>query len=188
MNKVSSRDLDSFKRQYIGLLKGVKREGIENLIKYLESTDFFVAPASVNRHSCFRGGLLIHSLSVYHLLRDRVKYYSARVGVKMNYSEDSIRIVSLLHDVCKVNCFIPKYDRSAGYNYVNHFPIGHGEKSVIRILKYIDLTEEEMLAIRWHMGNLFDNQSKDLARAIKQCNLVILLQHADVEASTFLNL
>lgn len=188
MNKVSSRDLDSFKGQYIGLLRGVKREGMDNLIKYLESTDFFIAPASVNRHSCFRGGLLIHSLSVYHLLRDRVKYYSARVGVKMNYSEDSIRIVSLLHDVCKVNCFIPKFGRSGEYNYVNHFPIGHGEKSVIRILKYIDLTEEEMLAIRWHMGNLFDNKSKDLARAIKQCNLVILLQHADVEASTFLDL
>ena len=61
------------KEEYLKLLRSVKREGMEDLIKFLESTDFFTAPASTRFHGDFAGGLVEHSMKVYEILVEKVK-------------------------------------------------------------------------------------------------------------------
>ena len=84
------------KERFIELLRGTNREGIEELIAFLEKTDFYTAPASTKFHNCFEGGLLQHSLNVYEALKRLVKE---------EWPEDTIRIVALLHDICKINYY-----------------------------------------------------------------------------------
>lgn len=99
----------SAKEEFIAIFQEtVKREGAEALLDYLEhKSDFFEAPASARYHSAYRGGLCEHSLNVYHCLKD----YLARERVAelygLEYSEESIALVSLLHDVCKIGCYKP---------------------------------------------------------------------------------
>lgn len=73
---------------------------LEKMFNYLDTTDFFIAPSSTTFHSAFPGGLLSHSLNVHQLLKEKVKRYA------LPYSEESIAIVALLHDVCKTNFYV----------------------------------------------------------------------------------
>ena len=79
------------KEEFLNLLKTVQREGIDKLISYLKKTDFFKAPASTRFHGNYEGGLLEHSLNVYHLLKQKVsqKPYSDILQV----SEETIILV-----------------------------------------------------------------------------------------------
>lgn len=170
---------------FIDLLRETKREGIENLISYLENTDFFEAPASSKYHLSEEGGLLKHSLNVYYNL------------LKLNdsyYSKDTIIIASLLHDLCKANTYAKsfknikqtdgKWASVQTYTIDELLPLGHGEKSVILLEKYISLTAEEMLAIRWHMGGF---ESKDnynrVNKTFEASKLAVLLHIADLKAT-----
>ena len=45
--------------------KKITREGAPELLAWLESTDFFTAPASTKYHGAYPGGLVDHSLNVY---------------------------------------------------------------------------------------------------------------------------
>ena len=89
------------KEEFLKLLRTIKREGIEELIKFLESTDFFTAPASTRFHGDFAGGLVEHSMKVYEILVQKVKTSSKPIEV----SDDTLKIVALLHDVCKANYY-----------------------------------------------------------------------------------
>ena len=95
------------KEEFLNLLKSVQREGIEKLITYLEKTDFFKAPASTRFHGNYEGGLLEHSLNVYHLLKEKVsqKPYSEVISA----SDDTIILITLLHDICKTNYYTVDY-------------------------------------------------------------------------------
>ena len=93
------------KEEFLNLLRSVQREGMEDLIKFVESTDFFKAPASTRFHGNFEGGLLQHSMKVYEILKEKLN----NTPVPMNISEDTIKIVSLLHDICKVNYYKVDY-------------------------------------------------------------------------------
>ena len=73
------------KEEFLKLLRTVKRDGIEDLIKFLESTDFFTAPASTRFHGDFAGGLVEHSMKVYEILVQKVKTASKPIEV----SEDT---------------------------------------------------------------------------------------------------
>lgn len=79
----------------------IKREGSTELLRWLEDSDFFVAPASTKYHGCHEGGLLEHSLNVYDCLKTAI----SAAGVQDFYSDETVAIVSLLHDVCKVNFY-----------------------------------------------------------------------------------
>ena len=146
------------KEEFLKLLRSVKREGIEDLIKFLESTDFFTAPASTRFHGDFAGGLVEHSMKVYEILVQKVKTASKPIEV----SEDTLKIVALLHDVCKANFYKVDYRNAKNalgvwekvpyYTVEDTIPYGHGEKSVMMITEYMKLTSEEKYAIRWHMG------------------------------------
>jgi hypothetical protein len=78
-------------------------------------------------------------------------------------SHDSPEVIGLLHDVCKIGFYsvsmrnaknerTGQWERVPYYTVDDAYPIGHGEKSVIMLLKHISLTNEEIVCIRWHMG------------------------------------
>jgi len=156
------------KEEFINLLKSTKRRHIETFITYLEDeTDFFIAPASSNYHGAYAGGLVSHSIVVYKELVKLAKIYSTPITI------ESVIIISLLHDICKSNFYertmksrpvrdeqgnlvLDKYKKKTweeveSYTINDKCPLGHGEKSVIIIQNYIQLTMEEVMGIRWHM-------------------------------------
>lgn len=167
------------------LLNSIKRKGIEELVSYLESNDFFEAPASTRYHLDIPGGLVKHSLNVYYNLKKMCGDI---------YDEDTIKIVSLLHDICKANMYKKstkniqneegKWILKQTYIVDDILPLGHGEKSVIIIQKYINLTVEEMLAIRWHMGSFESKENQRyLNKAFADCKLAVWLHMADLKAT-----
>lgn len=175
------------KEEFINILKSTKREGIENLIKYLETeTDFFTAPASTKYHLAYEGGLLEHSLNVLNILKDEC------LDIPHAFS-DSIVLTSLLHDICKANYYKKDYRnvkidgtwiQVECYTVDDQLPLGHGEKSVMIAQQFIKLTEEEIMAIRWHMGGF---ESKDnynyMNKAFNEYELAFLLHIADMKAT-----
>lgn len=120
----------------------VNRPGADDLLEWLENAGFFTAPASTKYHGAYPGGLVDHSLRVYDFLISS-PYAVGTIA-------ESRAICALLHDVCKVEYYEPKDD--GGYRVNDQFPFGHGEKSVYQISRFMYLTDEEALAIRWHMG------------------------------------
>ena len=164
--------IEESKAEYLKLLRSVNREGIENLITWLENeTDFFIAPASTNSHGVFEGGLLVHSLNVYKLLTSFAKNIEG-------LNSEAIIVVGLLHDICKVNFYkkslknvkIPgekRWEEQEGYAIDDMFPFGHGEKSVYLAMKYMRLTDEEAVCIRWHMGG-YDDSARSYIGGVTQ--------------------
>lgn len=152
------------------------REGIENTIRFLRESDFFDAPASTKYHGAEEGGLARHSLNTMRIMEKLNKFQSTP------FNDDSIVLVGLLHDACKIGVY--KY-KNKEYVKKDPFRIGHGEKSVIVLLETgLNLTEEEMIAIRYHM-NMFDSTGyKDNKN---WNNLSILCFIADYFASRFLD-
>lgn len=151
-----------------------------SFILWLEtSTDFFIAPCSRDHHLNVKGGLAIHSWNVYTLLKEKNKRY------KLGLSKDTMIICGLLHDLCKTNFYKGTDD---GYVYDEKLPLGHGEKSVILLMRYIELTIQEMCMIRWHMSG-FDISpygKSSYYNAIKMYPACLALHTADYESTIFL--
>lgn len=120
----------------------VTRPGAADLLAWLGTTDFFEAPASTRFHGAYPGGLVEHSLNVYYALLGQ--------STIREYGGESVAVVALLHDVCKTGYY--RRERDGKYSVKDRLPMGHGEKSVYLVMKFMDLTDEEALAIRWHMG------------------------------------
>ncbi|WP_217958123.1 hydrolase [Acutalibacter muris] len=153
----------------------IERAGAPELLAWLESTDFFTAPASTKYHGARPGGLVDHSLNVYDELISRVP--SAGTA-------ESRAVCALLHDICKADYYEPL--NGGGYQVKDRFPFGHGEKSVLLISRFMPLTDEEALAIRWHMG-AYDEAarggSRTLSAAMAASPLVYELHAADMRAT-----
>lgn len=178
------------REEYLDLLKSQcgSTKGMDALMDYLDhETDFFEAPASTRFHGSFEGGLCQHSLNVYHRLLEN--------GLTEGYSLGTITLVSLLHDICKANIYQKSvrnvkengvWKQVPCYTVKDSFPFGHGEKSVVLILRYVALSEEEMLAINWHMGG-FDQRVNGgnyaLSDAFNSSRLALELHLADMRAS-----
>ena len=180
------------KEQFLSLLRTVKREGIENLIEFIEKTDFFKAPASTKFHGSYEGGLVEHSLKVYEILKHKVETNIEPIQV----AEESIIIIALLHDICKANFYKVDYRNAKNalgvwekvpyYAVEDTIPYGHGEKSVMMITEYMKLTPEEKYCIRWHMGFTEPKeQYTTLVLAYKKYPLALLTHEADLEATYF---
>lgn len=189
----------SNKERFIELFKTkIKREGADRLLDYLlsPSCDFFVAPASSRFHCSYEGGLLDHSLNVYdclvsYLASDRAKEFG------FEYSEESIAIVSLLHDLCKIGVYKKGFrnvkdekgtwQRVDTFEYDDQLPYGHGEKSVYIISGYMRLTREEAFAIRYHMGYSSDfDDTRNVSKAFEMFPLAFAVHVADSEATYYL--
>ena len=166
----------------------VTRPGFDNLLIWLKTTDYFNAPASVNHHGAYEGGLLEHSLSTYTNLKKLC------AGFEVDVPEESQLITALFHDVCKTGVYV-KIKRNIkedgvwksvdGYAFEEKLPLGHGEKSVIMLLKYIELNLDETMAIRWHMGGWDESAQgyiggKSISAAFAAYPLAVLLHMADM--------
>ena len=185
------------KNFYIKLLKSVDRPGIDALIDYLQNSDFFEAPASTIYHGSYAGGLLEHSLNVYNMLQWYVANLQDSDFELPKISEESIIVVALLHDLCKVNCYhestrnvkneqTGKWEKVPCYKREPLLPMGHSGKSVFIIQQFIKLTPEEAQAIYWHMG-AYDtspyNTLNELGKSYEMNLLAFLLNQADMMAT-----
>lgn len=188
------------KEKFIEIYKDkIKREGSQNLLEWLEKTDFFIAPSSTKFHGNYEGGLVEHSVNVYNCLKMLVNEYKKQFS---NYeiSDETIAISALLHDLCKTNFYVKgfrnvkneetgQWEKKEIYTINDKLCMGHGEGSVYMIQAFMKLNRDEALAIRWHM-NGFDNAVKggdfSMNGAKEQTPLVTLLQIADLWASSFL--
>ncbi len=154
-------DTEEIKQQFLEIFyDNIEREGAEEILNYLEKTDFFTGPASGRRHSNFEGGLCLHSIMVY---KRYVKLLQQEYGESWQkvISAESVAIIALLHDICKVNTYTVEmrnvkvdgeWKQKPYYKYSDPLPYGHGEKSVYMISGFMRLTREEAMAINWHMG------------------------------------
>lgn len=164
--------------------RSIGRNGRTALLYWLENeTDFFTAPASSKNHLAQPGGLTIHSLNVWRRLREiTVRDMTDRnaPGVRQlsEAEEETVAILGLLHDVCKAGVYhqetkrrknqeTGKWEDYLGYTFRDPFPLGHGEKSLFLITRHLALTEEEALAIRWHMG-AYDDAVKGGSRSMTE--------------------
>ena len=175
------------------LLNKVKRPGIQGLLEFLDKSDYYEAPASTKYHGAYKGGLIEHSYNVYKILKGKIEYH------KMDISEETLIIVTLLHDLCKVNFYKTdfrnaknakgEWEKVPYYTIEDTIPYGHGEKSVMMITEYIKLTNDEKYAIRWHMGfSEPKEQYLALGQAFKKYPLALLLHEADMETTYFNNI
>lgn len=173
---------------FVEVLRTTNRDGIEELIRYLqEETDFFTAPASTKYHGAFAGGLLMHSINVCAELR-------LDPNSKV-YPTETLIIVALLHDICKANCYRTEkrnVKENGGwvekqiYVFEDELPLGHGEKSLYLASKFIKLSDEEAAAIRWHMGAFdcaFRGGDRGLNAAYEKYPLAVMLHLADMRAT-----
>lgn len=188
-------DINANKTEFINAyLANIRREGADKLLDYLGNNDFFSAPASARYHLAQTGGLCEHSLNVYKRLKTLVRQEYGDDYAKL-YSDETLAICGLLHDVCKVNYYVTEYRnvkendewvKKPFFKVEEKFPYGHGEKSVFIVSQYIKLTAEEAMAINWHMGG-FDERVKGgsfaLSEAIAKYKLALLLHIADLEAT-----
>ena len=175
------------------LLSKINRPGMSDLMEFLEKSDYYKAPASTKYHGAYEKGLMEHSYKVYEILKEKVEFH------KLEVSEETLIIVTLLHDLCKVNFYKVDYRNAKNakgewekvpyYTIEDTIPYGHGEKSVMMLTEYIKLTNEEKYAIRWHMG--FSEPKEvygTLGQAFKKYPLALLLHEADMEATYFYNI
>lgn len=197
MTKRDKHILESQKNEFCDLLRSTGREDIEYVIEDLTALGFFEAPASTRFHLCYEGGLCEHSLNVCKVaLMLREQMIQMKPDMEPMFPKDSVIIASLLHDVCKADIYKPAIKKKKNQlgiiedvpgwdvDYSN-FPLGHGEKSVIVILRMgFALTDDEIMAIRWHMTAWdLPFQSPELKNnlntAKSKCPLCALIQAAD---------
>ena len=188
--------------KFIEIFKSkIKREGADKLLEFIcsPSSDFFTAPASARYHSAYEGGLCEHSINVYECLVDYLNRDVMREKYGLNYSEESIAIVALLHDLCKMNIYKVSYRNAKNeqgvwekvpyYEFDDQLPYGHGEKSVYMIIPFMKLTREEAFAIRYHMGfSNVENQmaTNNVSKAFEMYPLAFALSTADMEATYYI--
>ena len=212
----------SDKERFIELIKSIKRENFDadKLINKLENSDFFIAPASTKYHSSFEGGLCKHSLNVYDNLVELVnlKYpvindvdeETGDVVMKETnpWSEDTLKIVALLHDISKMNLYEltfvnkkvyhengTKQDNGGAFDWVSvksyktkessdRFIFGNHEMTSEFMTRcFVPLTTEESVAILHHMGGMaFDSSQENMGEIYNAYSLSLLLHTADMFA------
>lgn len=180
----------------------IKREGLDRLLDYLENkTDFFTAPSSASYHLNEDGGLCRHSLNVFNVatqLNANVVAPAIAAGESPfteQVSNESLAIATLFHDICKTKIYHKterwkkneqgKWESYPGYEIQDEFPFGHGEKSCVIISWFMRLKQDELLAIRWHMGMFEMAEQGSSSRfsyraAMERSPLVSLVQCADM--------
>ena len=186
------------KKEFLRIFKStIMRDGAEDLLKFLEKSDFFTAPASTRFHLSEEGGLCQHSLHVYERL---VALCEMECMVNKNFvrpAPEALAICGLLHDLCKCNFYrqemrnkknetTGQWEKVPTYVVEDTLPFGHGEKSVYMLSSFIKLSREEAMAIRWHMGFSDDNFKAGgytVGNAFEKFPLAVLTHLADLQAT-----
>ena len=208
---LTSEQIENNKNTFLNILSQVNIEGadMQGLIDFLcNKSDFFTAPASTLYHANYTGGLCQHSLNVYYSLCNLVDIYKNRIP---EYSEYSLIIVGLLHDISKTNFYEAttinkkiynekgtKHDNIGNFDWFaqeafkvkdasERFLAGsHEVNSMLILSQYLPLTMEEMIAILNHHANTNNgNTLIDQSAIFSKYPLATLLHSADM-LSTFI--
>ena len=178
------------REKFMELMRKTERAGVEDMLKWLDTTDFYSAPASTRYHGSYPGGLVQHTLNVAYELKQLADFYDVKIP------KDSILICALGHDFCKINTYketivnVPpqrtksgKWEQQQGYKKDEYLKLGHGAKSLSTLQDFITLKDYEKEAIYWHMG-AFDlgqyNNINDLSKTFEENPLAFLLHIADM--------
>ena len=197
--------MEDMKEKFLHAYTGyIARPGSDKLLDWLKKSDFFVAPASTRYHLSEPGGLVTHSVHVYERLRNLyLNEKSLELEKKCNTVgtaglsddvEETLAICGLLHDICKVNFYVPgtrnvknektgQWEKVPCYTIDDKLPYGHGEKSVYIISGFMRLSREEAMAIRWHMGGFGENNTQNVSGAFSKYPLAVLTHLADMQAT-----
>ena len=194
--------MENIRQKFLQVYNQIDRPGMGGLWEWMEENSFFEAPASSKHHLAQPGGLAVHSLNVWRRLREIAIRDMTDRAAPGNYhlsaeQEETIAILGLLHDVCKVGVYhqetkrrknpdTGKWEDYLGYTSRDPLPLGHGEKSLYLITRHMTLTEEEAMAIRWHMGTYDDavkGGSRSMNEAMNLTPWVWRLQEADMCAT-----
>ena len=183
------------KERFLEIVKqNITREGIDKLLDWLEKTDFYTAPASSRFHNNIEGGLCEHSINTYNRY---IKLLESEFGENWQdkISKESAAIISLFHDLCKVDYYKIEFRnvkvnnewiQKPYFSVEDSLPYGHGEKSVYILNGFLRLTREEAMAINWHMGG-FDARVKggsySLSEAFYRFPTCFLFHIADLQAT-----
>lgn len=185
------------KDRFEQLLQSVQRDGINRLLDFIRKSDFYTSPASTKYHGAKESGLLEHSLNVYECLKSKWSNPTWVNGIGgYGINDETIIIVSLLHDICKTYYYITEmrnvkengvWVQKPYYTVDDKYPYGHGEKSVMMIEQFIKLSMVERMAIRWHMGAYSGEKDwNTLGQAYEKYPLCLALHEADMEATYLL--
>lgn len=209
---LSSEQIENNKKEFITLIKKITREGalVNELLQKLENSDFYIAPASTQYHSAFRGGLCQHSLNVYKQLKKLIEVEYPRFKVddqgeryavdnyKEPYSDETLIIVALLHDLSKMNFYEVSTrnvkDENGQWTQVPFIKVreahdrfiysDHGSNSEYMVGRFIPLMLEESVAIIHHMGWSDDHtDAKTISEIFNRYPLAMYLHLADVLAT-----
>lgn len=180
-----------YKQKFIEYYQAnIRREGADRLLEWLQTTDFFTAPASTRYHCACPAGLVMHSINVYEVMME--KHFDPETD-----SAESFALCALLHDVCKAQFYkvssrnvknerTGRWEKVPYYVIEDAFPYGHGEKSVFLIERFVRLKPAEATAIRWHMGG-FDDAARggnfSISVAYDKYPIAVKLHLADLEAT-----
>ncbi len=188
---LSPQQLQQNRTDFLDIMRNTtKISKMSPIMTFLDDSDFWEAPASTKYHEAYEGGLVQHSLKVYEHLS--MLNYNNFLG----FDDESIAKTALFHDLCKVNFYRKarknkkmedgRWITVEAYEVNDELPLGHGEKSLFLLVHHgVELTQEEALAIRWHMG-AWDQSTRDfgasqaLTGAMNQSKLVTALHIADM--------
>lgn len=204
---LTPEQINANKEEFLDLITSIKREGanIDALVTKLINSDFFVAPASTKFHCDYDGGLCEHSLNVY---KNFMNFIQTRPGLdSCCYDDNTIKIVTLLHDISKMNRYekYPKnvkvycadgklYDEHGNFKWVTElhwktrdkkFVFGSHEATSEYIARqFIPLTLDESVAILHHMGSMAWDSAKDnIGEVFTQYPLALILYMSDMLSS-----
>lgn len=198
---VPTNDMSLNKDIYCDLLKAVCNakygENGESVYKtisnWIEVTDFFEAPASSMFHENYPGGLVEHTLRVYNNMIELIKN-----APYVDCDLASATLCTLVHDWCKIGLYkldhrnvkneqTGQWERVPCYKKIEPLlPLGHGVASMFMAMRFFNLTVEEALAIRWHMGayHLSQDERNEYHAAFENYPMVALIHFADSSACT----
>ena len=193
--------MEQLKNEFKSIVNAkISRDGIEDLMQWLEGTDFFTAPASTRFHGSYEGGLVEHSLAVYKRMVQFADYFNQEMYGDMwehEWSEETLAIIALFHDFCMIGTYktelrwrkdennrweqYPTYKKEEDFNFG-----GHGSKSLYLIQNFLSLEPQEAVAINCHMGQFDSTIYSNPSPAFEQFPLAWLLHIAD-EAATYID-
>lgn len=206
-------DIEKNKKKFIRIAtENISCKNLNKLLAWLDcESDFYEAPASARHHLAVPGGLCEHSLNVYR----RLCWLLDEEYDESPYTEETIAIVALFHDLCKANMYTPGYRNQKTYDpekvaaaeswkvkqdgggafiwetvptyEINEkLVFGHGEKSVFILQQFMSLSVDEATAIRYHMSSWQDGEARAAGDTFRRNPLAFFLHVAD-EAATFID-
>ena len=189
--ELTQKQIEENKTVFLAICREkIHRDGLEDLLTWLQKADFFTAPSSTRYHGAYDGGLCEHSLDVYSFAVKGMEGF----GLKLNI--ESVAVATLFHDLCKCNFYKKDYRNQKIDGVWQEVPVftvdekyhfgGHGSKSVFLVQQFMKLKTDEAAAINCHMGFAPGGDAvRDCGNAYKAYPLAWLTHVAD-EAAAYL--